>query len=447
MFIFQLRAHFNLFLVASLLVSWSSFAFESFPLTQLPEIEPPLSAPRSQPPTPEERHRRAVRKQMVLTDAQDRISEEFSVPPLLAERVSFWFDIYTVYGEAHHIIHHARYPWLIYRVYDARAIINNGKGPLWLRRKRATDGANREMAKIRRALLRLSKRKSFRHMNNMEVALNKLLSVVPGRRQKVFREAAENIRSQLGQKDFFVSGLQVSTRYLPHMESEFRARQLPTELTRLPFVESSFNTKAYSKVGASGIWQIMPETGKSYLRVDSDVDERNSPLKATAAAARILRSYARQFGSWPLAVTAYNNGSGNLQKALKAAQSRDLGVVIERYHRGEFKFASSNFFACFLAALHAEKYQDALFPNLLREPKQRHEMIRLGRSMRAARVVKMSNVDRSTLLDFNPDLNRAVRKNVRLPRGLKIYVPDKNRDQSVGERLLAPSKSSVRRRG
>lgn len=304
----------------------------------------------------------------ILQDSQSRLSPEFSIPPGLWERTWFWFDVYTRYGEAHHIIHHVLYPWIIYKIYDTTQTLTNSNGPLWLRRDRAAKLAQKETANIRASLRRLAHKKDYSKLTGMDKYLFDRLANVPGPRRKVFAEAAANVRSQLGQKDFFQRGLVNSSKYLPLMEAEFRGRGLPVELTRLPFVESSFNENARSKVGASGIWQIMPATGRAYMTVNETIDERNSPLKATKMAGVLLRSYVRALGQWPLAITAYNNGIGNIQVAMKQARSRDLALIIARYHRGDFKFASSNFFTCFLAVLYAEKYHDLIFRTLSESP-------------------------------------------------------------------------------
>ena len=85
---------------------------------------------------------------------------------------------------------------------------------------------------------------------------------------------------------------------------------VPRELVALPHVESSFNPRAYSHVGAAGLWQFMRSTGRRYMRVDDVVDERMDPHKASVAAARLLGFNYRQIDSWPLAITAYNHGAG-----------------------------------------------------------------------------------------------------------------------------------------
>jgi membrane-bound lytic murein transglycosylase D len=139
--------------------------------------------------------------------------------------------------------------------------------------------------------------------------------------------AAHNkrIRFQLGQKDRFLQGLFYSGRYLALMEKIFKTNGVPAEITRLPFVESSFNLKAQSKVGASGIWQFMRSTGKLYLKINDTVDERNDPIRATEAAAQLLKLNYESLGSWSLAITAYNHGRKGLMRAVqKVAQMSSM---------------------------------------------------------------------------------------------------------------------------
>ena len=105
----------------------------------------------------------------------------------------------------------------------------------------------------------------------------------------------------IAHREKFEQAIKRSGRYLPLMESIFaREYNLPVELTRLPFVESSFNIRARSKVGASGIWQFMRSTGKLFLKINDGVDERNDPIRATEAAAKLLKMNFGSLKSWPL---------------------------------------------------------------------------------------------------------------------------------------------------
>ncbi|MCB9085408.1 MAG: lytic transglycosylase domain-containing protein [Bdellovibrionaceae bacterium] len=364
-----------------------------------------------------------VPRLQALNDPLDRVSDEFEIPKELYDRTRFWFDVYTKHDSNVHVIHHTRYPWVVFKIIDTKEMVAAGKGPLWLRRDRALKFVSREKVKIIRELRRLARRKNFKRLKGLQLELYTILNQVPGGRRQVIKFASRNVRSQLGQKDFFVSGLKSSGEYLPHMERIFIEQGLPVELTRMPFVESSFNVKAESKVGASGIWQIMPRTGRAYLKVSPHIDERNSPLKATKAAARILRRYNRALKSWPLAVTGYNHGIGGVLKAKRRARSSDLSTIIRRYHRGSFRFASANFYTCFLAALYAEKYNDKIFLGTPREKALEHKVVRLTSGLRLKQVLKSTGLDKQTLLKYNLDLVHSPHRNPWLPKGYELHLP------------------------
>ena len=96
------------------------------------------------------------------------------------------------------------------------------------------------------------------------------------------------------------------------------AYQLPLELKYLPIIESALNPKAVSRAGAAGLWQFMIGTGKQYgLQVNSLVDERRDPIKASYAAAHYLSDLYKIFGDWNLVIAAYNCGPENINKAIR----------------------------------------------------------------------------------------------------------------------------------
>jgi membrane-bound lytic murein transglycosylase D len=114
-------------------------------------------------------------------------------------------------------------------------------------------------------------------------------------------------------------------RYRPMVEEIFTEFNLPVDLIFLSLVESGFSTNAVSRAKAVGPWQFIKGTAKAYdLRVDNWIDERRDPVKSTIAAARYLRDLYQLFGSWPLAMAAYNAGERKVGRALVRAQADDF---------------------------------------------------------------------------------------------------------------------------
>ncbi len=115
------------------------------------------------------------------------------------------------------------------------------------------------------------------------------------------------------------------SRYLHHIVEQVEKRGMPMEIALLPVIESAFTPKAYSRAKASGLWQFIPSTGKSYgLTQDWWRDNRNDVVAATDAALNYLQRLHDMFGSWELALAAYNCGEGRVGRAIAANQKKGL---------------------------------------------------------------------------------------------------------------------------
>ncbi|NQV78019.1 MAG: LysM peptidoglycan-binding domain-containing protein [Lutibacter sp.] len=127
------------------------------------------------------------------------------------------------------------------------------------------------------------------------------------------------IKTYLSKRKAAFSNLMEKARYFfPMFEEQLANYDIPLEMKYLAIVESALNPKASSRVGATGLWQFMYQTGKQFnLNVSSYVDERSDPYRATEAACKYLESLHEMFGDWDLALAAYNSGPGNVNKAIR----------------------------------------------------------------------------------------------------------------------------------
>ncbi len=239
-----------------------------------------------------------------------------------------------------------------------------------------------------------------------------------------FTESAERVRFQLGQSNRFREGLVRSGAWMPSIRATFARQGLPRELAALPHVESSFNTYAYSKVGAAGMWQFMRSTGRRYLRIDNVVDERLDPYKATEAAAQFLEQNYAVLGSWPLALTAYNHGAAGMRRARQAVGTDDIATIVRNYRSRTFGFASRNFYVAFLAALEIDSNPERFFGAIERDPQDSSRATVLPEYMPMRSIVGALGVDMEVMQRLNPSLLPAVWNGSRhVPRGYEIRVP------------------------
>lgn len=118
--------------------------------------------------------------------------------------------------------------------------------------------------------------------------------------------------------------------YFPAFEFYLNLYGLPSQLKYLPMVESNLSPNVVSEAGAAGLWQLMTTTAQQYgLHVNTYVDERHDPTRSTEAAVRYLADLFKQFGTWELALAAYNCGPGNVQKAIRSGGSKDFWQIRE----------------------------------------------------------------------------------------------------------------------
>ena len=144
--------------------------------------------------------------------------------------------------------------------------------------------------------------------------------------------------------------------YFPIFEDILAKHDLPYELCYMPVIESALNPQARSHMGATGLWQFMPATGKKYgLEINSLVDERMDPIRSTEAACLFLKNLYAIFQDWNLVIAAYNCGPGNVNKAIhRAGGKRDFWSIYP-YLPSETR----GYLPIFIAASYAMNYAEA----------------------------------------------------------------------------------------
>jgi len=194
------------------------------------------------------------------------------------------------------------------------------------------------------------------------------------------------------------------SHYRPLVDSIFSEFQLPSDLIYLSLVESGFNPHAYSRARAAGPWQFMKGTAKVYgLRVDSYVDERRDPVKSTVAAARYLRDLYDLFGTWPLAMAAYNAGEGKVMRALHTAQAESFSDIAKtRLIRRETKEYVPRFMAATIIAKNPDRYG---FPQNDVRPHQFEEVV-VRRPIHFKAIANVTGISYQELKVLNPELRR-----------------------------------------
>lgn len=307
-----------------------------------------------------------------LRDHDKKVSPVFRISDFYYPNVKFWFLIYTKLESSQVAIHDRGNLSIIYMILDFSALKKKGlnNNTLYVLQQKLSgervDDIKKDLGLLVKEPHNMSpeSREIFRSIRNAGIDLPS----EPKRRSAFFKELRENIRIQTGQKNFIEEGLKRSLPYQTFLKTYLGDKGLPKELASIPFLESSFNPKAHSKVSALGVWQFMPLIGSYYLPKRTPVvDYRSNVGMSSVAAANLLFENHRIMKKWDLTVTSYNSGTKHLVKSRRELASRediDLEDIIRHSSSTSFGFASKNFYAEFLALAHVLAYEDDLFPRI-----------------------------------------------------------------------------------
>lgn len=343
--------------------------------------------------------------------------EHFPVPEAIRSNVEFWKKIYTVYPTTSMVIHDMEDMSVIYEAVD----FSKGSD-VFLTYRQQVQKANQ--VKDEYAALMRSWARGTLDTTSSNPRVKRLLEIY-GRNPDPARllRATENMRSQLGIQDRFRQGLQRSGLYRDAITLIFAQEGLPLELIILPHVESSFNYKAYSKVGAAGMWQFMRSTGRLFMTINYDVDERLDPIRSTEAAAKLLKLNYSELGSWPLAITAYNHGLSSMKRA-RSLYGHDFDKMYREYRHRAFGFASKNFYAQFLAALEVAGNHIKYFGPLEFHQPEEFVEISLEHYVTVNRILETFDLSLEYFSELNPGLRPPVMQSQRrIPKGYTLRLP------------------------
>ena len=344
--------------------------------------------------------------------AQAAANEAFPRPEELQRDVAFWKRIYTEVTTSGGLLHDPERLDVVYEVVKFPADL-------------APRQRSKRIDELKKKYAHILDRLATADESTFTEEEQRVFALWPkGTRRARFEQAAEEVRFQLGQADRFREGLVRAGAYRDYIAATFEKNGLPRELAALPHVESSFNTYAYSKVGAAGMWQFMRSTGRRFLRIDGIVDERLDPYRSTEAAVKFLEQNYIVLGSWPLALTAYNHGTAGMRRAQQQMGTSDIAVIARKYQSRSFGFASRNFYVAFLAALEIDQAPEKYFGNLERLPVDNSRVVELPNFVPASRIAKAIDVELEVLRRLNPSLLSGVWNGSRhVPKGFEFRVP------------------------
>ncbi len=211
---------------------------------------------------------------------------------------------------------------------------------------------------------------------------------------------------QLSSNPEYVKRLMLrSATYLFYIVEEVEARDMPSELALLPFVESAFNPKAVSPAKASGMWQFMPATGRSYnLKQNTFRDERLDIIHSTRAALDYLGRLYQMFGDWQLALAAYNWGEGSVARAI--ARNKAAGLPTD-YFSLKMPNETRNYVPKLLA--YKRVVENPMSYGFVLPPVENHPYfvaVKLDKDIDLDLVIQLSEISRDQFLSLNPSFNK-----------------------------------------
>ena len=356
-----------------------------------------------------------------------KCGQYFPCPDALRRRVDFWIDVYGRWRTNDAILHDAQRPHRVYKIIKGKACGTKGNTQFIKEQKRQI------RLRLERIAILIEQNKTITQAKDKHY-----LNMFPERSPAVLRRATRNLRCQSGNQDGFRNALRRFGTYGPIVRRVLKDAGLHQDIQYLPFVESSYNPEAYSRVGAAGMWQIMPRTARELgLELNATMDERLDPEAASWAAARYLKDSKKNLTVaarskkanvsdselTPFVITSYNYGVNGMRRAIKKL-GPDFLTVLNRYRTKKFRVAVKNFYAGFLAARHVAQNSKRFFGSYSKGRPLRYDTIMLRSSVSIDRIRAVFGISLSRLKSLNPALTRFVWHGWReIPGGYPLRLP------------------------
>lgn len=224
-----------------------------------------------------------------------------------------------------------------------------------------------------------------------------------------YNQGLENIIKSFlkNRKKSFERLMAISEYYFPMFEEAMARQNVPLEIKYLAVVESALNPKAVSRVGATGLWQFMFQTGKQYnLDINTYVDDRSDPLKASDAAALYMSNMYKIFGDWDLVLASYNSGPGNVAKAIRRSGGQQNFWNIRKYLPKE----TQGYVPAFLATMYIYEFhkEHGIVPNRAIIKHFATDTIMIKQQISFKQISDLLNIPISQLQLLNPSYKRDV---------------------------------------
>ncbi len=351
----------------------------------------------------------------------------FDCPQALQRRVHFWIDIFGRYSTDTAVFHDRDEPEKVYSAIERSGACGGRSTP------RAID---KERKRIKMLLHSIATKKT-KH-TQLTKQEKQLASLFTNQSPSKIRKASERIRCQSGNSTRFRKAVKRFGSHRAQVSSALKKYGLPEGIQYLPFVESAYSPSNYSRVGAAGLWQLMPATASHLgLLVNPVIDERMDPEISTlgaikylqhsfevlAPAARALNPQVTEANIYPFVMTSYNFGLSGMLRAMNE-EGVDFVNVLENYKSSSFQVAVKNFYASFLAARHVATHADQFFSLLPENKPLKTVTARNNKARSASAIARHFGLKIDTLKTHNPALRSAVWKGQHLiPKGFQLRIP------------------------